>query len=192
MRYLVYLCFLLSACQTTPPWYVQYDIHSFVKPLEPFPEDIASLHWWSLDKWHQVLVKQPIEAYVQPRTILTLEYANTHYNRYKGQYDFVTYKTTDYWPTPKQFELKGEGDCKASSIAKYYFLRKHGFKATDLALWTGWYKSANTDHMVLVAKVNGTEWVLDNMSNNLIEAKDYFYKQFYPVVSFNELGWGNR
>lgn len=86
---------------------------------------------------------------------------------------------------PKLTDCK-QGDCKERAICKYFTFRKHGYKPSQLNLWSGDYD--NHSHMILVVQRKDGQYVYD-ADNSITPAKDYFYKHFQPSYRFNEIGW---
>lgn len=90
------------------------------------------------------------------------------------------------WMTPKEFSNVEFADCKAYATTKYYELRALGWKPEQLNLWAGDYDGRA--HLILVARIDDKQYVLDIMDQSLPDAKDYFYKHFVPSYRFNEIG----
>ncbi len=91
--------------------------------------------------------------------------------------------------TPIEAQQKGWGDCKDAALCKYYKLRAIGAKPEQLNLWQGWYGSRYEGHLTLAVRIGERQYILDNMDNSIIEAKDYMHKKFEPYTRFNEIGW---
>lgn len=150
--------------------------------VDNFARDIEkSDDFKALKQWNEVLRKQPIIEGKGKPTYAMLKAINDKVNE-------KPYEITKEWQTPAEFAKATSGDCKGYSIAKYYMLRRIGFKASQLNLWAGDYDGHS--HMLLVASLDDKQYVLDiGFGNDLPEAKDYFFRHFQPAYRFNELGW---
>jgi len=135
----------------------------------------------TLKDWNNVLKRQRVGSGNGKPTYEAIKEINTNCN---GK----PYTKTPVWPTANEFSWAKSGDCKGFAICKYYALRRAGFKASQLNLWSGDYKGRS--HLVLVVEFESEEYVLDiGSESNLPLAKDYFYKNFSPAYRFNENGW---
>lgn len=176
IRYIAILL-LIAACGQKPnshPVYIPF-VNNFVRDIEHTGD------FKVLREWIEVLQRQPIVSGNGKLTYAALEAVNINCNK-------KPYKINSKWPTPKEFMDALDGDCKGYAICKYYALRKAGWKASQLNLWSGDYN--HRAHMMLVAELNGKQYVLDiGSESDLPEAKDYFYKNFQPAYRFNENGW---
>ena len=65
----------------------------------------------------------------------------------------------DYWLTPSELSKIGEGDCEDIAICLYYGLREKGLPADKLKLL--YLDLPEYGHMVLVADIEGEEYVFD-------------------------------
>jgi predicted transglutaminase-like cysteine proteinase len=74
-------------------------------------------------------------------------------NRYLNQVDYITdienWGLNDYWATLKQFFSK-DGDCEDYAIAKYFSLKKLGFKTGDMRIAVVQDMNLNVPHAVLI------------------------------------------
>lgn len=154
------------------------NVSNFARAIEP-SKDFAVM-----SKWISVLEREPIISGSGEPTYKMLYDINNACNNKPYKIDFENH----VWPTAKEFKRAVNGDCKGFSICKYYTLRRAGFKPEQLNLWAGDYNGI--PHMVLVAELDGKEYVLDiGIESNLPLAQDYFYKHFQPAYRFNEKGW---
>lgn len=172
-KVLISLC-LLSGCSTTDHKIYMQNVSNYARNIEPSNDFIV------LKDWLGVLDRQPIiEGKGKPS-----------YEVMKAINDIANnkpYKKSG-WLTPKEFNSQEYSDCKGYTIAKYYELRRAGWKASELNIWTGDYLGRS--HLVLVASLEGKQYVLDiGYEGDLPEAKEYFYKRFFPAYRFNENGW---
>ncbi len=156
------------------PFHIQ-NVQNFAREIDPTADFISQKNW--LD----VLRRQPIVSGKGKPTYGTMKAINDNCNK-------KAYKVTPAWPTPNEFTAADSGDCKGFAICKYYALRKAGFAASQLNLWSGDYNGV--PHLVLVVRLEDKQYVLDiGAESNLPLAKDYFYRNFQPSYRFNEIGW---
>ena len=176
MKKLIPLLFLIACA----PAHKGHPIH--VANISNYVRDIQHTNDFStLKEWVGVLNRQSIISGSGKPTYANMRTINTICNN-------KVYKLNPAWPTPNEFKQDKSGDCKGFAICKYYALRKAGFKASQLNLWSGDYNGVS--HMVLVAELDNKEYVLDiGAENGLPLAKDYFYNNFQPAYRFNENGW---
>lgn len=109
----------------------------------------------------------------------TLRAVNERVNLVRYVTDQTNYGVSNYWATPDEF-LKNGGDCEDYAIAKYFALRSLGF--TDMRIVT-YTRPTGQGHAVLVVKLDGWEWALDNATD---EVKAFTAK---PVYSANADGY---
>lgn len=97
---------------------------------------------------------------VDPRTAMTmLENATRTVNRRVTPVNDVG---GDIWTLP----TNGRGDCEDYALAKMKALIDAGFPATKLALSVV-IGPRDQNHVVLIARVDGTDYVLDNLNNSV-------------------------
>jgi predicted transglutaminase-like cysteine proteinase len=166
---------LLSACAHPQdhPVYIK-NVSNFVRAIDP------TIDFEILQGWVGVMQRQQLVFNPGKPTYETLKTINDNCNK-------KPYEITPSWPTPKEFAAAEAGDCKGFAICKYYALRAAGFTADQLNFWSGDYDGYA--HLILVADLNGQQYVLDIIDPNLPLAKNYFYKHFEPAYRFNEFGW---
>ncbi len=115
-----------------------------------------------------------------------LEEVNAHLNRHRYILDIVNYGVQDYWATPREFAIK-DGDCEDFAIAKYFTLRKLGWKVSDLRVVVLQDLNLNIAHAILVAYLDGEVYVLDNQLHNVVPASVILH--YRPYYSINEDAW---
>jgi predicted transglutaminase-like cysteine proteinase len=115
-----------------------------------------------------------------------LEAVNAYVNRVPWQADDARYGMVDYWATPREF-FGRTGDCEDYVIAKYLSLRKLGWPAAALRIVVLKHELRNELHAVLVAYLNGTAYVLDNLAAGVREHAAIGY--YRPIFSINETAW---
>ena len=182
MRILI-LLLLCSCAQHTPHPIYTKNVQNYARAIEASKDmEIAER------QWTEILKQEPIIEGNQKPSLEVLKTINDMINR-------KPYKISG-WLSPQQFEQAPYSDCKGYAVAKYYALRRAGWKKSDLNLWSGDYivrgliQDEKIPHLILVANINGKQRVLDiGSEGNLPLAKDYFYKRFMPAYRFNENGW---
>lgn len=176
MRILFVLTLMfLSSCAHYDERPITENVINFVRHINK-TDDFRALH-----AWNNVLNKQPILSKKGIPSYQAMRKINDECNRKR-------YKLDPKWPTPNEFETSPTADCKGFAICKYYALRKAGFSADQLNLWSGHYNGI--PHMILAVEINNQEYVLDvGSESSLPLASKYFYRNFKPVYRFNENGW---
>jgi predicted transglutaminase-like cysteine proteinase len=108
--------------------------------------------------------------------------------------DQMAWGRPDYWATPLEFMLQGQGDCEDFAIAKYVSLLKLGVPSDRLRLIYvrarfGSASSGNSEaHMVLgyYSDPTGEPRILDNLVNSIRPATAR--TDLTPIFSFNSQG----
>lgn len=175
MKILISLLFLIACTPIHQGHSIHIDnVHNFAREIYDTGRPIDM-------NWINVLKRQHVESGNGKPALRAIQAINVNCNN-------KPYKNNPAWPTPKEFAIANNGDCKGFAICKYYALRRAGFKADQLNLWSGDYDGHS--HMILVAELDNKEYVLDiGAESGLPLAKDYFYKHFQPSYRFNENGW---
>lgn len=97
--------------------------------------------------------------------------------------DIANYGARDYWATANETLRSGRGDCEDFAILKYQMLAALGFDRRHMFLTLARDLVRNADHAVLVVRVNGRNYMLDNATDVLLPASvSYDYR---PTMSFN-------
>jgi len=100
--------------------------------------------------------------------------------------DSLNWGKNDYWADIYEFFKKG-GDCEDFATAKYILLRKLGWKAEDLEILVVRDMNLKQYHAILIARLNGIEYVLDSQISFLVKAERI--KHYNPVYGANERRW---
>lgn len=102
--------------------------------------------------------------------------------------DLANYNARDYWATASETLQSGRGDCEDFAILKYQMLAALGFDRREMFLTLARDLVRNADHAVLVVRVDGRNYMLDNATDVLLPATaSYDYR---PTMSFNtESAW---
>jgi predicted transglutaminase-like cysteine proteinase len=106
--------------------------------------------------------------------------------------DMDTWGQLDYWASPLEMLVRGQGDCEDYTIAKYLSLLAVGVAPQRLRLvyvranLTAWGGGSSVAHMVLAyypPEAAGDPWILDNLIPEIRPASDR--RDLTPVFSFN-------
>lgn len=89
----------------------------------------------------------------------------------------------DHWATAEETLARGGGDCEDLSIVKLQALVRLGFDDRDLYLSIG-RDAARQDHALLIVRLGGRFWVLDDRMPGLVAAEDF--ASFTPIVTLGE------
>ena len=112
---------------------------------------------------------------------------NLFINGSLAEFDNASMGIDDYWMTPKEFFIKGHGDCEDYVIAKYFTLLELGVKKENLYPAIVKVQGSASFHLVLlyVEDKNKSPLVLDNLSFKILP----FSKRtdLTPIAAFNEI-----
>jgi len=84
--------------------------------------------------------------------------------------DKALYGRSDYWATAGETLRRMKGDCEDFAILKYQFLVDAGFDPGSLYLTLVWDPVRRRDHAVLIVKVAGGHYLLDNETDQILPA----------------------
>ena len=108
---------------------------------------------------------------------------NRFFNKWPYRLDMELFGVSDYWAAPEEF-MRLSGDCEDYSIAKYYALKALGFDIRRLRIVVVKDRIRNIGHAVLAVYLQETAFVLDNLSNLVLEHGKYTH--YIPQYSVNE------
>lgn len=102
--------------------------------------------------------------------------------------DQQTWGEAEYWATPTEALLRGQGDCEDFAIAKYFSLIKMGISDAQLRLMQVKALSSNSPHMVLAyyPTPQSEPLLLDNLTSRILPASRR--KDLLAVYAFNAEG----
>lgn len=100
--------------------------------------------------------------------------------------DSVQYGRNDYWAGAQATFRRGAGDCEDIAIAKMQMLAALGVPRSNLYLTIARDLVRHADHALLVVKMDGGYWLLDNASNQVLDASSSY--DYRPILSYNESG----
>ena len=112
-----------------------------------------------------------------------LKAVNNFFNQWPYKTDIANWGLEDYWATPKEF-FKKSGDCEDYAIAKYYALRDLGVPAHKMRIVAVMETIRGIGHAVLVVFVDDKAYVLDSLSNLLLQHSRL--TNYEPKFSVNE------
>ncbi len=110
-------------------------------------------------------------------------WANAHI-RYVD--DQALYGKADYWADAQSTLRRGAGDCEDIAIAKLQLLVALGVPRGDIYLTIARDLTRHADHAVLVVKQDGKHWLLDNATNQLLDARESY--DYRPILSYSSAG----
>ena len=108
---------------------------------------------------------------------------NRFFNKWPYRLDMELFGVSDYWAAPGEF-MRLSGDCEDYSIAKYYALKTLGFDIRRLRIVVVKDRIRNIAHAVLAVYLEGTAFILDNLSDLVLEHGKYTH--YIPQYSVNE------
>ncbi len=153
--------------------------------LNAQPDEFAQRR---LTAWH-TLIKENQKIKVPQK----LENVNVFFNQMEYQPDSITWNKQDYWATPREFIVAGQGDCEDFAIAKFDTLRQLGVPEQNLLLCYTKIKLPDKPsyqpHILLAYLVEPGEapLLLDNFNKEIVPAdKRGDLKSLY---CFNHLGF---
>lgn len=93
------------------------------------------------------------------------------------------YGRSDYWASARTTLKRRAGDCEDIAIAKMQLLAAMGVPRGDMYLTIARDLARNADHAMLVVKFEGEHLLLDNATNDVLDASlSYDYR---PILSFS-------
>ncbi len=97
--------------------------------------------------------------------------------------DAVQYGQSDYWASASTTLTRGAGDCEDIAIAKMQILAAMGVRRSDMYLTIARDLIRNADHAVLIVKAEGKFWLLDNATDQVLDASQS--NNYRPIMSFS-------
>jgi len=131
-----------------------------------------------LKHWRQIITM----AAALPRD-QRIKAVNGFFNRWPYKLDREVYGVSEYWATPKEFMARS-GDCEDFAIAKYFALRKLGFKKEVLRVVILMDQIRGIGHAILAFYAKDEILILDSLSNLILPHSRY--KHYVPQYSMNE------
>ena len=100
--------------------------------------------------------------------------------------DRELYGQADYWAGARTTLRRGAGDCEDIAIAKLALLAAMGVPRDAMYLTIARDLARNADHALLVVKLEGRHWLLDNATDRLLDASEA--NEYRPVLSYSAHG----
>lgn len=98
--------------------------------------------------------------------------------------DRVARRAADHWATAGQTLRLRSGDCEDFAILKYQMLAALGVSREDMYLTLARDLVRNADHAVLIVKHQGRFYMLDNSTNELLDAAEAH--DYRAMMSFTD------
>jgi predicted transglutaminase-like cysteine proteinase len=111
-----------------------------------------------------------------------LQRVHSYFNQYTYIEDPTNWGRDDYWEAPSEF-LTRSGDCEDYAIIKYFSLRELGFADEDMRIVVILDTNVNLLHAVLVVRMSGVWYALDNRNRSVLPATSFH--GFVPYYSIN-------
>jgi predicted transglutaminase-like cysteine proteinase len=97
--------------------------------------------------------------------------------------DRELYGQADRWATAGETLRRRAGDCEDIAIVKMQLLASQGVDREDMQLVIARDLVRGADHAVLVVTLEGQSWLLDNATDQILDASlSYDYR---PILSFS-------
>lgn len=111
---------------------------------------------------------------------------NKNINKIPYKQDMRNYNLKDYWCSPKEFFIKDSGDCEDYAIAKYFALKSSGFSIDDLRITLVKNILTEEEHALCAVSIGNTNYILDNLIDDVFPDVFICFKKYVPVKSMNE------
>lgn len=98
--------------------------------------------------------------------------------------DAKLFRAADYWATAQTTLRLGAGDCEDIAIAKMQALAAIGVPRSDMFLTIARDLARHADHALLVVRIDGRFWLLDNSTDRVLDAAESY--DYQPVLSFSQ------
>jgi predicted transglutaminase-like cysteine proteinase len=92
------------------------------------------------------------------------------------------YGKADYWASASETLRARAGDCEDIAILKMQMLAATGVPRSDMYLTLARDLVRNADHAMLIVKMDGRYWLLDNSTDRLLDASEG--NDYRPIMSF--------
>lgn len=108
-----------------------------------------------------------------------LDAVNRWVNRFPYVSDWQNWGVADYWESPAELIAHG-GQCEDYAMVKYLALRALGFDDSSMRIVA--VRDGADDHAVLVVRLRGRLYLLDNLEQNVVESTHApAYRLIYAV-----------
>lgn len=93
------------------------------------------------------------------------------------------YGKADFWADAPTTLRRGAGDCEDIAIVKMQLLAASGVPRSSMYLTIARDLARNADHAMLIVKQGDRHWLLDNATNELLDAGERL--DYRPIMSFS-------
>lgn len=97
--------------------------------------------------------------------------------------DEELYGRADYWAGARRTLRARAGDCEDIAIVKLQLLAAMGVDRSDMFLTIARDLARNADHAVLVVRLGGRNWLLDNSTPEVLDAASSH--DYRPILSYS-------
>lgn len=111
---------------------------------------------------------------------------NKNINKIPYKKDINNYDLKDHWCSPKEFFTKNSGDCEDYAIAKYFALKSSGFDVDNVRIVLVKNIFTEEEHAICIVKIENTNYILDNLVDDVFPDVFVCFKKYIPVKSINE------
>lgn len=98
--------------------------------------------------------------------------------------DRELFAQADFWAGAKRTLKLGRGDCEDIALTKMQLLAAAGVRRDDMILTIARDLVRNADHAVLIVHLDGKYYLLDNATDEVLDASESY--DYRPVLSFSE------
>lgn len=98
--------------------------------------------------------------------------------------DRMQWGRADYWAGANATMASGKGDCEDFAITKMQLLIAKGFRPEDLTLTIARDMIHGSDHAVLVVRHEGRLYLLDNVTDRILDASQA--NEYKPIFSYSD------
>jgi predicted transglutaminase-like cysteine proteinase len=98
--------------------------------------------------------------------------------------DRVSSGKADHWSDARTTLRRRTGDCEDIAIAKMQLLGALGFDRSAMYFTIARDLVRNADHAVLIVRLDGRNWLLDNSTDSLLDANASL--DYRPIMSFSQ------
>jgi predicted transglutaminase-like cysteine proteinase len=93
------------------------------------------------------------------------------------------YGKADYWASASETLRRRAGDCEDIAIAKMQVLAAMGVPREAMFLTIARDLARASDHAMLVVRIDGRHWLLDNATDQVLDAGESY--DYRPIMSFS-------
>lgn len=97
--------------------------------------------------------------------------------------DADLFARSDFWAGAKRTLMLRQGDCEDIALTKMQLLAAAGIPKSDMILTIARDLVRNADHAVLIVRYNGQHYLLDNSTDEVLDASSSH--DYRPVLSFS-------